>query len=165
MKTLFNFVILFVITLPATAQLKIESHTDLRDWLPATLLGYNADENVYSAELKQDGEPYFMTAKKYQNGGKVLSIVAFDYRKTSERITKATASWSADRKYEDAKQRIADTMVAGCKANESYDKINNAAQMYIYKGDRYLITLSATAESTDFLAEVVQKLSPANLPK
>jgi len=165
MKNLFIVLLVITASVSAKAQVKIDSPSDLGNWLPTNLSGYDVDKNVYSAELSQDGAPYFITAKKYVSGEKVLSIVVFDYRKVSDRITKATTSWSLDKKHEDSNQRVSNRVIAGCKASESFDKAKNTSQVYLYCADRYLITLSATAENTDFLVQVAEKLSPTDLPR
>lgn len=166
MKSLFVCAILSII-LPniGKAQLKIDSPADLSNWLPATVSGYTAAEDVYSAELSQDGASYFITAKKYIAGDKNLSIVAFDYRGVSNRIVNATTSWVLDKKYEDEAQLTSNSMVAGCKAIGLYDKNKKTTQLYLYLANRYLITLSATAENLDFLKQVAQALSPSTLPR
>jgi hypothetical protein len=166
MKSLLVCIVLSITLLnSAKAQLKIDSPADLSNWLPATVAGYVAAEDVYSAELSQDGAPYFITAKRYTAGAKTVSIVVFDYRKVSERITKATSSWVLGKKYEDDAQLTSNSMVAGCKTTELHDKAKNTTQLYLYCADRYLITVSATAENLDFLRQVAETLSPSTLPR
>jgi hypothetical protein len=166
MKSLFVCIVLSTTLFnSAKAQLKIDSPSDLNKWLPPTVAGYTAAEDVYSAELNQDGAPYFITAKKYTAGDKAISIVVFDYRGVSNRIVKATSSWVLDKKYEDDAQLTSNSMVAGCKTTELYDKAKSTSQLYLYFADRYLITISATAENLDFLKQVAETLSPSALPR
>jgi hypothetical protein len=166
MKSLFGCIVLSITLLSSTkAQLKIDSPADLSNWLPATVAGYTAAKDVYTAELSQDGAVYFITAKKYTAGAKTVSIVVFDYRGVSERIVKATSSCVLDKKYEDDAQFNSNSMVAGFKTVELYEKNKKTTQLYLYFADRYLITLSATAQNLDFLKQVAETLSPSTLPR
>ncbi len=166
MKSLFVCTVLSAtLAVSANAQLKIDSPGDLSKWLPSTIVGYTAAQDVYTAELNEEEAPYFITAKKYTAGAKTVSIVVFDYRGVSNRITKATTSWVLDKKYEDEAQLTSNSLVAGCKTTELYDKNKKTTQLYLYFADRYLITLSATAENLDFLKQVAETLSPSTLPR
>jgi hypothetical protein len=165
MKNLSLLVFAIAIALKAYPQVSLKSPQDLKNWLPAEIAGYEAGKEDYSDELSQDGNSYFISAKKYTKGQSVISIVAFDYRKKSENITKATTLWEANKKMEDDKLYSINSMVAGCKAQETLDKAKNTAQLYLYYADRYLITLAATGENLDFLKTVAGSLPLTSLPE
>ena len=148
----------------AVAQTTITSPDDLKNWLPATFLGFSADPDSYAAELTQDNRPYFLAAKKYTKESSVVSIVVFDYRKVSERIQNASNAWTLDKKIDEETIHSAHSMVAGCKAQEFFDKKSKTAQVYLYHANRYLITISSSTEDVSLLKTVAESLQPTKLP-
>jgi hypothetical protein len=162
MKNLILFLFL-VATHWAVAQTTITSPDGLKNWLPASLLGFSADVDSYGAELSQDNAPYFLAAKKYTKGSSVLSIVIFDYRKPSERLQSAVSTWTQDKKIDEEALFSAHSMVAGCKAQEFFDKKSKTSQLYLYYGTRYLITISSGTEDLSMLKTVAENLQPTKL--
>lgn len=158
-----SLALLVVATQGVFAQAKIDSPEALKNWLPASVLGFEADPDSYSAELLQQNTPYFIAAKKYTKGSSIMSIVVFDYRTSSDRVKMALDAWEADKKNEDAGLYSANVMVAGCKAQEFVDKEKKSAQLYIYHQNRYLITLSSGTEDISFLKSVAENLKPTSL--
>lgn len=147
----------------ASAQSKIESPEDLKNWLPSAINGYTAGADSYAAELQQDGSPYFMVAKKYTKGGNTISIVVLDYRKSSTRISNITSNWNPDKQSDDAALYSANTLIAGCKAQELVDKTKKTSQIYLYHADRYLVTISSPSEDITFLKTLATGLALSNL--
>lgn len=145
------------------AQATISSPEDLKNWLPSTFLGFSADPDSYGAELTQDNAPYFLAAKKYTKGSSVVSIVVFDYRKPSERLEAVTKTWTPDKKTDEETLYSAHSMVAGCKAQEFFDKKSKTAQLYLYHANRYLITISSGTEDLSLLKTVAENLQPTRL--
>lgn len=152
-----------VISHLAVAQVTITSPEDLKNWLPSTFQGFAADQDSYGAELSQDNAPYFLAAKKYTKGSSVVSIVVFDYRKASERLEAVTKTWTQDKKTDEETLYSAHSMVAGCKAQEFFDKKSKTAQVYLYHANRYLITISSSTEDLSLLKTVAENLQPTRL--
>jgi hypothetical protein len=165
MRNLLVPILSIVVSMSAMAQQALRTPEDLKNWLPSEIPGYVADKDAYAAEQNQLGNTYFIAAKKFTKDQAVVSIVAFDYRKKSEQIEKSVALWALDKKMEDDKVYSINSMVAGCKAQETFDKIKNTAQLYLYHEDRYLITLTSTAENLEFLKTVAANLPLTSLPK
>lgn len=157
-------VLLLIAAQQVSAQAKIDTPVDLQNWLPANLFGFMADPDSYHAELMQDNAPYFVAAKKYTKGSVTMSIVVFDYRKSVERLQRTADSWEQDKVIENEAIYSANAMVAGCKAQEFVDKNKKTSQLYVYHGNRYLITLSSTTEDVSFLKTVAEALQPTKLP-
>lgn len=160
---IFACLLVFVATQGVLAQTKIDSPVDLQNWLPASLLGFTAGADSYNAELSENNAPYFMAAKKYTKGNSNISIVVFDYRKSSERLQKTTDAWVKDKVGEDEGIYSASAMIAGCKAQEFVDKGKKTSQLYLYHNNRYLITLSSPTEDVSFLKSVAENLQPTRL--
>lgn len=158
-----TLLLVFVAAQGVLAQTKIESSVDLQNWLPASLLGFTAGSDSYNAELSQDNAPYFIAAKKYSKGNSIMSIVVFDYRKSSERLQKTTDAWVKDKVSEDDGIYSASVTIAGCKAQEFVDKSKKTSQLYLYHNNRYLITISSASEDVSFLKTVAENLQPTRL--
>jgi hypothetical protein len=165
MKNIVVLVFLCFGAIEALCQATIDSPADLKAWLASDVLGYKAEENAYAAELTQNNASYYMVAKRYAKNTSAVSIVVFDYRKQTDKITAATTSWKQDLRVEDDKQLFANSMVAGSTAFEQVDKATKNAQLLIYVAGRYLITLSSATESIESLKALAENLNISNLPR
>jgi hypothetical protein len=93
-----------------------------------------------------------------------LEIVVFDYKAVPELLKKYTTSWEAQT-IDDESQKVMATTVEGFKAWESTDKKKKAVQLYVNVKDRYLLFLTGTDSTVEFLKKVVTELKPRQLPK
>jgi hypothetical protein len=164
MKKIVLFVCLLSSVARLNAQIKIESPSDLKNYLPHDLYGYVEDGNGYSAELKNEDGNYFVAAKKYSKAKQMLTIVAFDYRAASPQLSKVTSAFQLDKLVDDTDTYSLTSILLGCKTQELLNKKDNSAQIFLYCGNRFLITVSSASENLVFLKTIVEQINPTKLP-
>ena len=164
MKKVLLSVLLLVSVSLLFAQNPIRDHTDLKNWLPDQLMGLQAEGDGYSSQ-QQQGESYFIAAKKYKDSGSEVSVVIIDYRSKSKSMTDHLAQWKEGKSVETDLISASATLLGNVKAKEVFEKNKNSSQLYLYHKDRYLITLSTTQDNMQLLRNVAANLQLSTLPE
>lgn len=146
------------------AQQELATPEDLKAWLPGELAGYVQDSDNHASEQQVQGSSYFIAAKQYKKADKSISVVIIDYRKNATEITSVTSAWEDGKEIDNGIIQSRNTSIANCKAKEVYDKKSNTSQVYLYRADRYQITLSTNGENLGLLKEMITNLPLGRLP-
>ncbi len=157
--------ILFAVFVSITfAQKPIQTHLDLKTWLPDQVMDLKAEADSYSSE-QQQGQTYFIAAKMYKNSSTQVSVVVVDYRAKSKIVTDHLTEWEEGKTTESDVTKTIDILVGNTKAKEVVEKKKNSSQLYLYHADRYLITLSAPQDNGQLLKNMAANLQLSTLPE
>lgn len=136
----------------------------IEKWIPSQIGDYTLDGLPMTTTSRVEDKPYIMSSKNFRKEKSTLEIVVFDYKSVPALLEKYTTSWSAQT-IDDDSQKVSAATVDGFKAWESTDKKKRAVQLYVNVKDRYLLFLSGSELSVEFLKKVVVELKPRQLPK
>jgi hypothetical protein len=147
------------------------NYKDLQKYLPESISGYTAEEP--SGESMQMGMFSFSNAsRKYvkdtPDGQEYVYIEIVDYNQTQEMFMGITAAWSSGFKMENDKkmEQTFKTDYDNVSGFESFDKVNNRAEVTYAIAWRFIISANASNQkSTDFLKSVVNNIKIKELSK
>lgn len=164
MKRTSIFIFLFFTVTILSAQQEFNTPEDLKAWLPDEIAGYTQDTDNHSSEQQLQGKVYFIAAKQYKKAQESISVVIIDYRTSSQAITSVTSAWEDGKEINNDLIQSKNITIGNNKAKEVYDKKNNSSQLYVYYGERYLITISTKSENIGLLKQVITNLPFSRLP-
>jgi hypothetical protein len=162
MKRYFIFLLTILVTI-SYAQTLTQEEKALENWLPANIGEYELDGLPMTVTSKSSEKPYSMSSKNYKKGTSVLAIIIFDYKDNPALLKKYTSSWISSAE-DESKRSSSKLTVDELPAWESVDKKANTAQLYVNIKDRYLLFLSVTGNSPEFLRSAAKNLKLRELP-
>lgn len=155
--------VMFSSFLHAYGQTLQKEERALEDWLPTTIGEYKLDGEPLTVTSKLSNKPYSMSSKNYKKGTSVLIVVIFDYKDNPDLLKKSTESWSSIPGGDESK-KTNNLTIEDMPAWESTDEKNHTAQLYVNVKGRYLLHLSVTGNTSEFLKTVAKALKLRQLP-
>ncbi|MBC7893598.1 MAG: hypothetical protein H7Y12_15380 [Sphingobacteriaceae bacterium] len=140
------------------------AYTDLQQYLPASVAGYEKDGEPEGQTMNMSGMSYSTAAQSYKKGDETLKITVTDYNGAYALFGMATAMMSTGYSMENADEKVGPIDLGVGKGYETIRKKDKNASVVVALSDRFFVQAEASGqENADFVKEAVKSMDLSKL--